>query len=124
MKCSSSESRGALAQMITKLFSLWSLSTKDQLELLGMNAKNRVILSKYRNGEPLSESRDTIDRVGWLLAIHKALGLLYPYSEEIRYSWVNRRNEAFNNLTPLEVMKEQGILGIVRVSRFLELNCE
>jgi hypothetical protein len=36
------------------------------------------------------------------------------------YSWVNRRNEAFSNLTPLAVMKEQGIIGIARVSRYLD----
>jgi len=60
------------------------------------------------------------DRVGWLLAIHTALRLLYPRNEELRYSWVNRRNAAFDNLTPLAVMKEQGIIGIARVSRYLD----
>ncbi|MDD5286061.1 MAG: MbcA/ParS/Xre antitoxin family protein, partial [Desulfuromonadaceae bacterium] len=73
-----------------------------------------------RNGEALPESRDTLDRVGWLMAIHKALGLLYPYNEDVRYSWVTRRNKAFDNLTPLDVMREQGIIGIARVSRYLD----
>jgi hypothetical protein len=114
------ESRSALAKMVTKLFQLWDLSTADQLELLGLSAKSRAMLTKYRNGDALPESRDTLDRVGWLMAIHKALGLLYPYNEDIRYSWVNRRNKAFDNLTPLDVMREQGIIGIARVARYLD----
>jgi hypothetical protein len=114
------EARGELATIIMRLFELWELSTADQLELLGLSPKSRGLLAKYAKGEALPESRDSLDRVGWLLAIHKALRLLYPQNPEIRYSWVNRRNTAFANLTPLTVMKEQGILGLARVSRYLD----
>lgn len=116
----SQEARGELAKMIIKLFDLWNLTTADQLELLGLSPKSRSLLAKYAKGEALPEGRDSLDRVGWLLAIHKALRLLYPQNPEIRYSWVNRRNTAFDNLTPLAVMKEQGIIGLARVSRYLD----
>jgi len=106
--------------MIMRLFELWSLSTADQLELLGLSPKSRGLLAKYAKGEALPESRDSLDRIGLLLAIHKALRLLYPQNPEIRYTWVNRRNTAFANLTPLTVMKEQGILGLARVARYLD----
>lgn len=114
------EARGALAKMVIKLFAHWDLSTSDQLELLGLSTKSRALLAKYARGEALPEGRDSLDRVGWLLAIHKALRLLYPQNPEIRYSWVNRRNTAFGNLTPLTVMKEQGIIGLARVARYLD----
>ena len=114
------EARGALAKMIIKLFAHWELSTSDQLELLGLSTKSRALLAKYAKGEALPEGRDSLDRVGWLLAIHKALRILYPQNPEIRYSWVNRRNTAFANLTPLAVMKEQGIIGLARVARYLD----
>ncbi|MDA8413167.1 MAG: MbcA/ParS/Xre antitoxin family protein [Desulfobacteraceae bacterium] len=116
----STESRKGLAALAVKLFQLWGLSTSDQLDLLGLSPKSRSMLSKYARGEALPATRDMYDRVGWLLAIHKALRLLYPRNEEIRYSWVNRRNAAFDNLAPLEVMKEQGIIGIARVARYLD----
>lgn len=116
----STESRKGLAALAVKLFQLWGLSTSDQLDLLGLSPKSRAMLSKYARGEALPATRDMYDRVGWLLAIHKALRLLYPRNEEIRYSWVNRRNAAFDNLAPLEVMKEQGIIGIARVARYLD----
>ena len=116
----STEARGALAKMVIKLFSLWQLSTADQLELLGLSPKSRALLAKYARGEVLPESRDVLDRVGLLLSIHKSLRLLYPYNAEIRHTWVNRRNTAFDNLTPLTVMKEQGIIGFARVARYLD----
>jgi hypothetical protein len=54
------------------------------------------------------------------MSIHKGLGLLYPYNEDVRYSWVNRRNKAFDNLAPLDVMREHGIIGIARVARYID----
>lgn len=112
--------RQALAKMVIKLFELWNLSPADQLNILGLNQKNRAALSKYSHGEALPASRDIQDRVGWLLAIHKSLRLLYPRNKKILYSWVNCRNEVFGNLTPLDVMKAGGIIGLSRVSRYLE----
>jgi hypothetical protein len=78
------------------------------------------MLGKYARGEALPGNRDVMDRVGWLLSIHKALRLLYPYDETIRRTWVSRRNTAFDNLPPLAVMKEQGLLGLARVARYLD----
>jgi len=114
------ESRQALARMVIRLFQHWKIATADQLNLLGLSETSRAMLSRYARGEALLSTRDMKDRVGWLLSIHKALRLLYPRNEEMRYSWVNRRNAAFGNLTPLAVMKEQGIIGIARVSRYLD----
>ena len=114
------ESRQALAKMVIRLFQNWKISTADQLNLLGLSETSRAMLSRYARGEALASTRDMQDRVGWLLSIHKALRLLYPRNEEMRHSWVSRRNAAFDNLTPLVVMKEQGIIGIARVSRYLD----
>ena len=116
----SDESRIGLAKLITKLFDLWELSTTDRLELLGQSPSSRANLAKYRNGAPLPNLRDLLDRAGWLLSIHKSLRLLYPYNETLRYSWVSRRNKAFDNLTPLELMQQEGIIGLAKVSRYLD----
>lgn len=113
-------SRRALTKMVMQMFRLWGLSTPDKLQLLGLSPKSRATIARYGRGAALPATRDMLDRVGWLLNIHKTLRLLYPHNEEICYSWVSRRNTAFNNLTPLAVMKEQGIIGIARVARYLD----
>lgn len=113
-------SREKLAKMVMQLFSLWGLSTADQLELLGLSPKSRAILKRYQIGQAVPSSRDMLDRIGWLFSIHKSLRLLYPKNDKIRYSWVKRRNKILENHSPLEIMREQGLIGIARVSRYLD----
>ena len=116
----STESREAMAKLVTRLFDLWELDTATQLNLLGLSKTSRAMLTKYRKGEPLSANRDTLDRVGWLLAIYKALRLLYPYNQELRSQWVKLKHRAFGSHTPLEEMTGQGLIGIARVARYLD----
>lgn len=115
------KNRCLLAKMIIQLFKHWHLDTATQLNLLGLSETSRALLSKYAKGtHALPNNRDVLDRAGWLLAIHKALRLLYPHNEELRYSWVLRRNVAFTNMAPLEIMKEEGLIGIATVARYLD----
>jgi hypothetical protein len=116
----SSEARRKLARMVTRLFELWNISTTDQLELLGLSRTSRAQISKYRNGGAVPSSRDMLDRIGWLLSIHKSLRLLYPRNENIRYTWVVRRNRILDDQRPLDIMKFQGLIGIARVARYLD----
>lgn len=116
----SDATRVGLAKLITKLFDLWDLSTSDRLELLGQSVNSRANLTKYRKGSPLPNLRDLLDRAGWLLSIHKSLRLLYPHNETLRYTWINRRNKAFDNMTPLQVIRYEGIIGMAKVSRYLD----
>ena len=115
-----SDARRKLARMVTRLFELWELPTADQLELLGLSRTSRAQLSKYRKGGALPSSRDMLDRIGWLLSIHKSLRLLYPRNENIRYTWVKRRNQILDDQRPLDIMKYQGLIGIARVARYLD----
>ena len=115
-----SDARRKLARMVIRLFALWNLPTADQLELLGLSRTSRAQLSKYRKGGALPSSRDMLDRIGWLLSIHKNLRLLYPRNENIRYTWVKRRNQILDDQRPLDIMKYQGLIGIARVARYLD----
>ena len=115
-----SDARRKLARMVTRLFELWELPSADQLELLGLSRTSRAQLSKYRKGGALPSSRDMLDRIGWLLSIHKSLRLLYPRNENIRYTWVKRRNQILDDQRPLDIMKYQGLIGIARVARYLD----
>jgi hypothetical protein len=112
--------RKAIAGMLVKLFEHWQLSTEEQLDALGFSTSNRAILSKYRRGEPISGSRDTLERAGHLLAIHKNLRLLFPRNRELAYAWIKARNRAFENRTPIEVIREFGFAGLLMVLAYLD----
>ena len=115
-----SDARRKLARMVTRLFELWHLPAADQLELLGLSRTSRAQIAKYRKGGALPSSRDMLDRIGWLLSIHKSLRLLYPRNESIRSTWVKRQNRILDDQRPLDIMKYQGLIGIARVARYLD----
>ena len=117
---SASQDRGALAKMVMTLIDHWKLSTEDQAALLGIATSNRAALTRYRKGAPVGTSRDQYERVGHLLGIHKNLRLLFPQNRELAYRWMTTRNKAFDNLTPVEIVKEWGFAGLLTVRGYLD----
>lgn len=117
---SASEDRGALARMVMTLLDHWKLSTEDQAALLGIAASNRAALARYRRGEPIGSSRDQYERVGHLLGIHKNLRLLFPQNRDLAYRWMSTRNRAFDNLAPVDVIREWGFAGLLMVRAYLD----
>ncbi|WP_018411593.1 MbcA/ParS/Xre antitoxin family protein [Methyloversatilis thermotolerans] len=115
-----SEDRGALARMVMTLLDHWKLSTEDQAALLGIAASNRAALARYRRGEPIGSSRDQYERVGHLLGIHKNLRLLFPQNRDLAYRWMSTRNRAFDNLSPVDVIREWGFAGLLMVRAYLD----
>lgn len=111
--------RAELATMVMKLFDHWGLSTEDRLELLGLAVSNRAALSRYRKGEPLAQNRDLLDRVGNLLAIHQNLRRLFPHNRDLAYQWMSLKNKAFEGMSPTEVVKQAGFVGLVMVRGYL-----
>ena len=78
------------------------------------------MLTKYRRGEAISGSRDTMERAGYLLAIHKNLRLLFPHQRELAYGWIKTPNRAFDNRTPTEVIRQFGFAGLLMVRAYLD----
>lgn len=115
-----SEDRGSLAKMVMALLDHWKLSTEDQAALLGIATTNRAALTRYRKGEPIGTNRDQYERVGHLLGIHKNLRLLFPQNRDLAYRWMSTRNKAFENLTPVDVIKESGFSGLLMVRAYLD----
>ena len=112
--------RGALAKMVMTLLEHWQLPTEDQAALLGLASNNRAALTRYRKGEAIGTSRDQFERVGHLLGIHKNLRLLFPHNGDLAYRWMSTRNKAFDNLTPIEIIKEWGFAGLLMVRAYLD----
>jgi len=114
------EGRAALAKLVTRLFELWELPLADQAKLLGLSSGNRSTLARYRRGEPLADNRDLIERVGNLLGIHKALRIIFPHNRESAYRWIRTPNRRFGGRSALEVMEDQGFIGVAMVRRYLD----
>ena len=113
--------RRDLARVVAALLGKWELPGDAQLALLGLSPESRKLLPQYRRGErALPHARDTLDRAGFLLGIHKGLRLLFPEDEGLRYGWVHRANALLGGRTPLAVMLEDGLVGLARIARFVD----
>jgi len=112
--------RQSLARMVMTLFDHWKIAPEDQLILLGLNPESRVTLKRYREGNPLSDNRDLLDRVGHLLAIHKSLRIIFPHNRELAYRWMSVRNNYFQRMTPVEVVRQYGFTGLLMVRSYLD----
>lgn len=112
--------RVKIAKMIMRLFDHWQISTGYQLSLLGLSKENRGALTKYRGGQPLANDRDKLERASILLGIHKSLRLLFPSNRELAYGWMSQPNRAFHGTTPVQVIDEQGMIGLYMVRAYLD----
>lgn len=112
--------RTTLAKMVARLFDLWDLESRDQAALLGLSPGTRSTVRRYRRGAPLPLHQDLLDRVSHLLGIHLALRVIFPQNRELAYRWVTTPNQRFGGKTPLQVMLDNGFLGVVMVRRYLD----
>lgn len=112
--------RVELSRALVQIFDLWQLSTAEQTSLLGLSNVSRVSLTRYRDGNPLADHRDLIERACNVIRIYTSLETLFPDNHELALAWVKAKNRAFGNLTPISVMCENGYLGLVQVRRYLE----
>ena len=112
--------RGALAKMVMQLLDHWNLPTVDQLALLGLPPTNKYALNQFRQGEPIGVEVDQYARVGHLLAIHKSLRILFPDNKDALYSWIKSKNNAFENRSPIEMIKKFGFAGLLMVRTYLD----
>jgi uncharacterized protein (DUF2384 family) len=103
--------------VFTPLADAWGLSTDEQIRLLGSPPRSTFFKWKKDGG---ALPRDTVERISHLLAIWKALEILFtePARSE---GWVRRPNDFFGGASALDLMLDAGNFSdIVRVRQFLD----
>lgn len=86
----------------------------------GLDEGSRTTLSRYRKGEPFGTNRDLLERVGHMLSIHKSLRVIFPKNRELAYCWMTTRDAALQNKTPVEIINEYGVAGLLMVRLLLD----
>jgi hypothetical protein len=113
--------RRDLARQLIAVFDRWGLSNHQRMDLLSLSPGQRKALNQYRCGQrALPFTRDTLDRAGLLLGIYRGLGDLFPEDQALRLTWIRRRNRILDQLSPLEVMMRDGLVGVFRIARLVE----
>jgi len=82
---------GPALQAFFRLADIWDLTPKEQMVLLGVTARSTFY--KWKQNQDIHISRDTIERVSYLLGIYKALQILLP-GERSADAWLRKPNSA------------------------------
>lgn len=110
--------RKALAEAVTALFDRWQLTEADQLTLLGLTDPEDLV--RYREGMPLQDDPDLLERVGHLLAIYRALQEIYGRDPILCDRWMLAKDFLLGNRSPLEVVRKEGLEGLKAIRRSLK----
>lgn len=97
----------------------WNCSVEEQTVLLG--SIGRSTLYKYRQLPEIRLPRDTLERVSYLMGIHKTLRILFG-DKPSTYDWIRKANSEapFNGMSALQLMLAGGVMDIAVVRRYLD----
>jgi len=96
----------------------WGLTTDHQRTLLGQPKKTSFF--KWKKDKKVELSKDTLERLSYIVGIYKATRLLFP--APIALEWINNRNKEplFKGLSPLEYMLKGQVVNLSDVRRYLD----
>lgn len=95
----------------------WGAKTNEQRVLLGGPAESTLF--KWKKGEVSRISKDTLERISYIMGIYKALGILFPTREQAD-AWVNKPNRDFNNETAMSFMLKGSVTHLSDTRRYLD----
>jgi Antitoxin Xre/MbcA/ParS C-terminal toxin-binding domain/Antitoxin Xre-like helix-turn-helix domain len=106
----------ALLRASLNLFARWGLSDSEAAVLLDVAPRT---LSRWKAGSPGRIDRDQRARMSNLIAIHKALRIVFREAER-GYAWIRKPNATFGGRTALAVMLNGELTDLMRVRRYLD----
>ncbi len=114
--------RRALGQVATMILDAWELQPAEQAVLLGLHCDLVTRLPAYRAGaKPLPDLAGILERASSLVAIHRALGSMFPRDSEERYEWVRQPNYRLcAGRAPLDAMLMGGLPAITHLKLAVE----
>jgi len=101
------------------LMDKWDCTVEQQMVLLG--SIGRSTLYKYRQLPEVRLPRDTMERVSYLMGIHKSLRILFG-DKPSTYEWIKKANSEapFNGNSALQMMLAGGVVDLADVRRYLD----
>ncbi len=110
---------GPALRTFFNLAKTWNLSEQEQMRLLGL--ASRSTLHAWKSGKVAKVSRDTLERISYLLGIFKALNILLPDPKRAD-EWMRLPNKAslFGGGSALDRMTTGNIGDLYVVRQYLD----
>ena len=121
IKTFSSEQKIEFAKGIMEMLDNWGVSHENKISLLDLppEIKTRSIRRFYID-RPLPETSEVIQRLDHLLGILDAIQTSFPRNEQMVSFWLNKKNQRFDNKTPLDYMLQGGTTNVIAIRAHLD----
>ncbi len=106
----------AMFRAVGNLFVRWDLTDEQAATLLDMPVRT---YRRWKAEGPGRVSRDGAARLSNLMAVHKALRIVFSEAQR-GYGWIKTSNAAFAGSSALDVMLGGELTDIMRVRRYLD----
>lgn len=110
---------GPALRTFFRIAQLWNLSNDEQMILLGISARSTYY--KWKKNTDVVLSRDTLERISYIVGIYKSLQILLP-DKNLADEWVKRPNSAplFEGRSALDLMKSGRVADLFIVRQYLD----
>lgn len=95
----------------------WRVDQETARAILGAPSSSTYFA--WRRGRPARLSHDTLQRIGYVAGIYKALQIVYSDAQQAD-NWVQRPNRAFGDQPPLRRMAAGDITDLAAVRAYLD----
>ena len=97
----------------------WSLDTREQMAVLGINS--RTTLAAWKRGDAGALGRDTLERLSYVFGIHAALQVLLPDARAAD-AWLRKPNAAplFGGKSALDRLRAGHVADLFLVRQYLD----
>ncbi len=112
-----------LTRAVMRYLDTWKLSSEQVISLLSLpDSVKKRHLAHFRSGaKAFPDIKETWHCVDHIIGICDALRTTYPFSDEMRLSWIRKPHRRFKKQTPLEVMLNEGVSGLLKVR--IDVDC-
>ena len=119
----SAQQQKEYTRAVMRFLDTWQLSSEQIIKLLSLPESMRVRhLAQFRSGlTAFPEGKEVWHSVDHIIGICDALRTTYPFSDEMRVSWIRKPHRRFKQQTPLSVMLNEGVSGLLKVR--IDIDC-
>lgn len=110
---------GPALRTFFRIAEVWRLTNEEQMTLLGRPARSTFY--RWKKGEQVALSQDTLERISYIFGIYSALQVLLP-DPDAADGWIRRPNTAtpFGGESALERMLGGSVADLFVVRQYLD----
>jgi len=110
-----------ISSSIMDIMDNWKLSGNDILNVLALPKKFKVRhLGQFRTAQGFPDLPQVNERVSHIFGIANALRTSYPTNPQMGNFWLNQRSRRFQNRSPIQIIIEDDLEGLVRIRKHLD----